>query len=160
MATVAIPAILRPHVKPFVRYCTIGATNTVLDFAIYTTLTRGWSFWRAHYLFANACSFAIVVTWSFFWNRRWTFRDHASRRLASYMKFVIVTLGGIVIAQTILFIGVQLFHVMDLVAKVIAGPLVVVWNFLMYRLWAFRGSQRMESVTSSDSAHSVPVSIP
>lgn len=160
MMTLAIPSVLRPHVKPFLRYCAVGATNTILDFAIYTTLTRGWSFWRAHYLFANACSFVIVVTWSFFWNRRWTFRDRVSQRLASYVKFVIVTLGGILIAQSVLFVGVQIFHVVDLVAKIVAGPLVVVWNFLMYRLWAFNGSQRSVSPSAADHPRIIPVSVP
>ncbi|MBI4449442.1 GtrA family protein [Candidatus Uhrbacteria bacterium] len=160
MAYLAIPPALRPHVKTFVRYCTVGATNTVLDFAIYTILTRGWPFWRAHYLFANACSFVVVVTWSFFWHRRWTFRDRSSQRLASYVKFVTVTLGGIAIAQSVLFVGVRFFHVMDLIAKVFAGPLVVLWNFLMYRCWAFRGSRRVDVASSTDSAVSVPVSVP
>lgn len=156
----AIPPALRPHVKPFVRYAAIGITNTILDFAIYTSLTRGWSWWRAHYLLANATSFSIVVTWSFFWNKRWAFGDRALQRLPQYVKFVIVTLGGIAITQCILSIGVQIFHLVDLVAKVIAGPPVVVWNFLMYRCWAFRDSRHMESARAMHYGHQAPVNPP
>jgi len=146
-------------VKPFVRYCVVGATNTVLDFAIYTALTRGWAFWRAHYLLANACSFVIVVMWSFFWNKRWAFRERSPQHGVQFLRFVMVTLGGILIAQCVLFIGVQELRVMDLVAKIIAGPLVVVWNFLMYQLWAFKVPRRMESGAAVERAFG-PVSAP
>ena len=86
---------------------------------------------------ANAVSFIIVVTWSFFWNKRWTFKDRQGNHLAQYVRFVLITLGGISIAQTALFTGVDVFRLHDLIAKVMAAPLVVFWNFMMYRFWAF-----------------------
>lgn len=111
--------------------------NTILDFTIYTTLTRGWSFWRSHYLLANALSFTIVVTWSFVWNKRWTFRDRSPCHGRQYVTFVGVTIGGLGLAEGALAVGVHWFRLPDLLAKVTAGPLVVVWNFLAYRFLAF-----------------------
>ena len=122
----------------FVRYCIIGAGNTVLDFSLYSLLTRGFFFFREHYLMANICSIAVVVTWSFFWNKRWSFKEQSKQHSLQYTKFVAVTLGGIAITQFVLYIGVEVFTVQDLIAKVIAGPLVLLWNFTLYRLWAFR----------------------
>jgi putative flippase GtrA len=138
MTTLAIVGTFRQHAPQFLRYCTVGVVNTVLDFTIYTTLTRGWTFWRSHYLLANACSFVLVVTWSFFWNKYWAFRERSASHGIQYIKFVTVTLGGIIIAQSVLFLGVHVFRLYDLIAKLVAGPLVVIWNFLMYRYWAFR----------------------
>ncbi|MBI2483236.1 GtrA family protein [Candidatus Uhrbacteria bacterium] len=131
-------ATLRPHIGPFLRYCCIGGTNTALDFAIYTTLTRTWPFWATHYLAANALAFSCVVTWSFFWNKRWTFRNRERRNATQYGKFVLITLGGMAIAQSLLYVSVREFHLYDLFAKLVVGPAVIVWNFLMYRYWAFR----------------------
>lgn len=131
---------LRARVTPFVRYCIIGAGNTVLDFGIYTALTRTWIFWRTYFLLANALSFVIVVTWSFFWNRRWTFQNHAPQVAEQYIRFIVTTVVGLGISEAVLLTGVRLFHLPDLLAKLIAGPLVVLWNFTMYRLWAFRRS--------------------
>lgn len=134
--------------------------NTILDFTIYTTLTRGWSFWRSHYLLANVTSFVIVVTWSFFWNKRWTFRERSSRYGIQYMKFVAVTFGGIIITQSVLFTGVRLLRLHDLVAKVFAGPLVVMWNFLMYRFWAFRATRGPVMAPAGLDRASEPATIP
>lgn len=127
-----------PSVSIFVKYAIIGVGNVALDFVIYATLTRVWEFWRAHYLLANAFSFAIVVTWSFYWNKRWAFRNPERRHRMQYLKFVLVTLGGISIAQGVLYAGVSRIGLLDLVAKCFAAPLVVFWNFTMYRLWAFK----------------------
>jgi len=101
-------------------------------------LTRGVVFFHEHYLAANSCSFVVVVTWSFFWNKRWSFKDQSTNHTVQYTKFVAVTLGGIIIAQTVLYVGVEVFSVQDLIAKAIAGPVVLFWNFTMYRLCAFR----------------------
>ena len=89
---IAARALVRfPALAPFARYCTIGVGNTALDFGIYTALTRGFPFWGRHYLLANAVSFTIVVTWSFYWNRRWAFAHHGQDHIAQYAKFVSAT---------------------------------------------------------------------
>lgn len=121
----------------FIRYCIIGVFNTILDFGIYIGLTRGFEFWQKHYLAANALTFITVVTWSYFWNKYWAFRDRSGGHGKQYIKFVMATLVGIGIAESVLYSGVRWMHLIDLWAKVIAGPLVVLWNFSAYRFWAF-----------------------
>ncbi|MBM3250623.1 MAG: GtrA family protein [Candidatus Nealsonbacteria bacterium] len=126
-----------PIIQQFFRYVIIGLINTGLDFGIYTALTRGFEFWKKHYLWANAIAFLIVVTWSFFWNKYWTFNNHERKHLAQYMKFVFTTLIGISIAEGVLYMGVEIFSLHDLVSKIIAAPFVVFWNFFNYRIWVF-----------------------
>ncbi|MDO8435344.1 MAG: GtrA family protein [bacterium] len=122
----------------FIRYFIVGVVNTGLDFSMYAGLTRTWGWWRQHYLLANAVTFITIVTWSFFWNKYWTFKERSQRHATQYSKFVIVTLVGMGIAQCVLYVGVHVFSLLDLWSKVIASPLVMVWNFLAYRFWAFR----------------------
>ncbi|MBI4450064.1 GtrA family protein [Candidatus Uhrbacteria bacterium] len=131
-----------PALVPFGRYAVIGAGNTVLDFTIYTALTRGFPFWGRHYLLANAFSFLIVVTWSFYWNKRWAFGNRERRHVAQYMKFISATVVSLGIAEGVLATGVA-FGLPDLFAKALAAPLVVVWNYCMYRSWAFRSPRRL-----------------
>ncbi len=127
----------------FTRYVIIGVVNTALDFGIYTLLTRTSEFWMNHYLWANALAFMLVVTWSFFWNKHWTFKNRESRHAQQYAKFVFATVTGIAIAEGVLYLGVAEFGLHDILSKVLAAPFVVVWNFLAYRLWAFRASRKI-----------------
>ncbi|MBI5134712.1 GtrA family protein [Candidatus Uhrbacteria bacterium] len=137
----------------FIRYGIIGVGNTLIDFTIYSMLTRGWMFWKEHYLIANGISFSIVVTWSFFWNKHWAFQQQQSGCAAQYLKFVMSTIGGIAIAQGILYSGVEFLGFHDIIAKLIAGPFVVSWNFFMYRWWAFRGHDNAPRSTVTISSY-------
>src|SRR3989339_1969495 len=123
--------------QQFIRYAIVGAVNTGLDFGMYIGLTRGFTFWREHYLLANALVFAVVVTWSFFWNKHWTFKNSEPKHKTQYAKFVLATLGGIAITEGVLFVGVDWLGMDGILSKVIAGPLVIAWNFSAYRFWAF-----------------------
>ncbi|MFH1430735.1 MAG: GtrA family protein [Candidatus Uhrbacteria bacterium] len=134
----------------FFRYAVIGVGNTILNFAMYTAMTRGSDFWMEHYLLANVVTFCTIVTWSFFWNKRWSFKNHEQQHGVQYAKFVLVTVGGIAIEQSVLVIGVELFSVLDIFAKLIAGPIVVLWNFGMYRRWAFSTKETSVGVPMSD----------
>lgn len=121
----------------FIRYATVGTVNTALDFGIYSGLTRGFEFWREYYLLANGLTFIVVVTWSFFWNKYWTFKNRERQHAMQYLKFVIATFGGLGIAEGVLYVGVEVLSLHDILSKVIAAPLVVFWNFSAYRFWAF-----------------------
>ena len=66
-----------------------------------------------------------------------TFQDHSRTHCSQFPKFVLVTLIGISIAELVLLASVQLLHIYDLLGKMIAGPLVVSWNFFAYRYWTF-----------------------
>ncbi|MDO8463229.1 MAG: GtrA family protein [bacterium] len=124
--------------RSFIRYATIGVSNTALNFGMYAALTRGTTFWRAHYLAANALAFVVAVTWSFFWNKRWSFGNRERRYGVQYAKFILVTVVGLGIEQGMLALGVATLGILDLLAKLLAAPLVVLWNFTMYRVWAFK----------------------
>ena len=124
--------------QQFFKYASIGVVNTGLDFGIYTALTRNFEFWREQYLLANAVAFLIVVTWSFFWNKYWTFNNRGKKHPTQYLKFVISTIIGIGIAEIVLYIGVNILSLHDILSKITAAPFVVSWNFFAYRLWVFR----------------------
>ncbi len=121
----------------FARYVLVGVVNTVMDFGIYAGLTRGFDFWEENYLLANAITFLIVVSWSYFWNKHWTFKNKEKKHAKQFSKFVFATFGGIMLAEIILFMGVEWFDLNDLIAKLVAGPAVVLWNFSAYRFFAF-----------------------
>lgn len=122
------------------RYFVVGVSNIFIDFVIYIVFTRGWDFWRQHYLLANCISFIVVVTWSFFWNKFWTFKERSGRYHTQYAKFIIITIVGLGIYQSILAIGVEYFHQLDLIVKLMAIPAMALWNYGMHKLWTFRSS--------------------
>src|SRR5271166_4452343 len=67
-----------PMLVQFVKFGIIGVSNTLLTFAVYTLLLKGFGVW---YLAASAIGFVVGATNGFLWNRRWTFREHVGDAL-------------------------------------------------------------------------------
>ncbi len=125
----------RPAVKQFVKFGLVGGLNTVIDYALFTTF---FYVFHIHYLLANAMSFTIAVTNSYVLNRRWTFRSDNPRWHTEAIKFMVVNLIGLGLSESLLFILVDRLHIHQLIAKALAIIIVLFWNFIGTRFWAFR----------------------
>jgi putative flippase GtrA len=124
----------------FVKFAILGVFNTMIDFGIYTLLTRHTAFFDYHkptkYL-ANAISFLIATTFSFYANRTWTFGRTDKPSMGEAARFYTTTLSGLLINSGVLFIGNQIFSINDLLAKVFSTIFSTIWNFTFKKFWVF-----------------------
>lgn len=148
----------RRGLRQFVKFCLVGATSTLISFAIFFALIEGvhlesylgsptWS--RS---VASTAAFVFAVSWGFFWNNRWTFREAADRSVhRRYGKFVLTNGVGLVLNLVILNVVAHLapaplIAVLDpylkdpagAVGLVAATGVVVFWNFGASKYWTFR----------------------
>lgn len=128
--------ILHPTFRQMVRFGIVGFTTLLLDFSVYTGLTRGLPYFRVHFLQANAVAVALDIVWNFFWNNRWTFKRQGFGSMPQYVSYFAVALTGFGWNQLILWSLVRL-GVNDLVAKLIAVPIIFFWNFFLQRAFTF-----------------------
>lgn len=124
-----------PVVRQFTKFALVGTLNTLIDYAVFAGLVFAVNI---HYLVANVISFSLAATNSYLLNRRWTFRSRnpAWRREAA--KFFVVIVLGLGLNEAILFLLVDFGHIHKLLAKAVGIAVVLFWNFLGTRLWAFR----------------------
>lgn len=125
---------MKKSIKQFVKFSIVGAVNTVLDASIFYVLIN---FLSLNYLLANVISFFISVTNSFFLNRSFTFKVK-ERNKFDYHKFVLVSLGGLMISEAVLFMSVKEFGLDPMVGKLIAIFFTVIWNFFGSRNIVFK----------------------
>jgi len=116
------------------RFAATGLLNTAIDFAIFSILVFEV---QVHIVAANILAFLGAVTVSYFVNKFWTFSDRTSGRgrLHEWISFIIISIGGLILATIALYLLAQFLPVM--VAKVIATGASFTWNFLLVRthLW-------------------------
>lgn len=127
-----------PAAKQFSKFVMVGFVNTAIDFFIYLSLARGTDFFERHILSANIIAFSIAATNSFFWNKKWTFRDQGKNYHTQYSKFLIVSIGGLILSQGIFVIGVHYLKISDIITKLAAVVIVTFWNFALNKLWTFK----------------------
>lgn len=121
-------------VGQFVKFGIVGLSNTLLSFAVYTVLLKGFGMW---YLAASAVSFAVGAINGFLWNRRWTFRGHVGDALTP-LRWFVVQGCGLVANLGLVFVFVHDVGMGELVGQACAIAIVVVFTFLANRAWTFR----------------------
>lgn len=137
------------------RYMLAGALDCILDFIFYFCLTRGFPFWRRHYLWANFLSFMASDCAVFDIVRKWVFKlpvlpdnEEEAKKLGMtredetvihihFLKYVFISFLAFMANELGLFTLVS-FKVNDLAAKITMGIVVGIGRILTHKLWTFR----------------------
>lgn len=132
-----------------VRFGVVGVINTFVDFAILNLLYHvvGWPL-----LVSNTISVSVAIVNSFLWNRYWTF---STRRSGVWhqqaLAFLLVSLTGLLINDAGIWLLNTIWGGSSVLAinlqKAGASIISLVWNFIGYRLLAFRGPNRQGTST-------------
>lgn len=131
------PFVERYHsLRQFIKFCIVGSSNGLVDFSVYLAATR---FFHVHYIVANFISFIFAVSWSFYWNSRWTFQSRWEVDLQKqYVKFFIINCIGVLLQTTALYIFVEHAGFDDISVKAVAIVGIAFWNFTLSRFWVFK----------------------
>lgn len=121
------------------RFIVVGVTNTLIDFGLLLWLTS----FDFSLLGANMIATGAALTFSFFANRKFTFRSDGNVS-GQVVKFLVVTLVGLWVLQPLVLysllksltslLGSQAALV---VAKLIASVVSMTWNFILYKRMVF-----------------------
>jgi putative flippase GtrA len=123
-----------PLIVQFVKFGTVGVSNTLLTFVVYTVLLKVFGVW---YLAASAIGFLTGAVNGFLWNRRWTFKEHVGDALTP-IRWGVVQGCGLGLNVGILYLLVDGARVDKLVSQAVATAVVTVLTFLANRAWTFR----------------------
>jgi dolichol-phosphate mannosyltransferase len=121
-------------ISEIVRFGLVGASGVLVNTGVLYALhgTAGWPLIPASVLAVEAAIFN-----NFLWNDRWTFkaRDGTPYR---FIRFNLVSLGGLVVNTVILAVLVALTGIHYLVANLIAIAVAMAWNFAANSRWTWR----------------------
>lgn len=134
----------------FLKFATVGAIGTVVDFGIYNFLNLVVG---TAPVISQAISFALAVINNFLWNRHWTYPDSRTKAVHHQMvQFGLINLGGLLIRTPIIAglenpigilagkLGVQSEFAVIVghnVALAIAIGIVMLWNYFANRYWTY-----------------------
>lgn len=127
-----------------IRFGLIGIINTALDFGLLFGLTN----LGLPKITANTISTSIAFIFSFFANKKYTFKSNSKNIVREIALFTIVTLFGLWVLQgTVLYtlvpilVQLGLSETMSLfVAKFLATIVSLIWNYLLYSRVVFKNS--------------------
>jgi putative flippase GtrA len=135
----------------------VGAIGAVVDFGVFNLLRGAVGIPAA---IAQAFSFSAAVVSNFLWNRYWTYPDSRSKPVGRQaFQFLLVSLVGLAI-RTGVFVLVQpatislaesllpddasssqILAIGENMALVVAVLVVLLWNFVINRVWTYSDVQ-------------------
>lgn len=122
----------------------VGVLNTSIDFGILNLLILLTDFTRGAGIgLINVPSFSLAILNSYFWNRKWVFKDSHK---GNFFIFVAVTVIGLLINTSVVVVITTFIPPIIVgsptiwanVAKVFATGFSMVWNFTGYKLIVFK----------------------
>jgi putative flippase GtrA len=124
------------------RFIAVGGINTLLDFGILFLLKS----LGLPVVSANIVSTSVAFCFSFFANKKYTFKTDSTNVKREIVLFIIVTLFGLWVLQTIVIKATSYLlsgfdmpdSVILLVAKLCATIVSLTWNYTLYSRVVFK----------------------
>ena len=130
-----MPIIVNKKYSVFIQYAIVGCLGTAIDLGSLYVLV---DFLHVNLLVATAVSFILAVINNFTLNKYWTFKNRSSNIRKQFIKFLVVSIVGLLLTEmfmAILVYGLKLWY---LFAKLITSGLILTWNFLANKYWTFK----------------------
>lgn len=123
----------------FLRYLVTGGLAFVVDFGLFALCLYVFDW---HYLFANLVGLVAGLVLNYTMSIVWVFtaceRALEKRKVMEFSLFALVGIAGVGINQLLMFLMVGVFDWNEMVSKMVAAVLVLMWNFGARKLMLFR----------------------
>ncbi len=120
--------------KPFFKYSIVGVMGTFIDLA---SLYFFVEYLHIAVIPASVLSFLLAVVNNFLLNKSWTFRNRSSNYRKLFIKFLIVSVIGLLLTVSSMYVLVHVIGIWYMIAKALTSLVVLTWNFLGNKLWTF-----------------------
>ena len=126
----------------FLRYMVTGGVAFVADFGLFALCLYGFGW---HYLLANLVGLVAGLVLNYAMSILWVFtackRILKKQKGIEFVLFALVGIAGVGINQLLMYLMVDGLGVNEMVSKMIAAVLVLMWNFGARKLMLFRGKK-------------------
>ena len=137
----ALKALLEKY-KQFISFCIVGALNTLVAFLVYTLLAffSGVDEKSSLLLVFNVIGDIAGGINSYLLNRFWVFRRNETTTRESLPKFIVTFCVYLGVSTGLFKLCQWLLPINKYLIKIIVLPVTTIINYLMNKLWAFKGS--------------------
>ena len=150
-----VPGPTGSSIRQILRFVLTGCLNTALDLLLLNGLLWLWpTRHTATLLVYNSIAYTFGAVNSFLLNKYWTFRSTGRVNGREVVRFVLITLAGIIFNDSILFLMSSLLHPVLLnptlwanISKLIAIGGNVAVSYLGMRLWVFHHARHEQDGT-------------
>ncbi len=112
------------------RFAGVGALSTAIDILVFNVLLLT----GASVYLAGGIGFFAGFSNGYFFNSRYVFKQGSH---VQYGKYLLVSLGGLLITEVILHLFHVEFGLEENISKLVAVGIVFFWNYGLSKVWVF-----------------------
>ena len=119
---------MKELIKQIIKFGIVGVIATIIDWGIYYIC---YHYFGIDYKLANVLGFSVSVVFNYLISVRYVFNvDKEKDPKRNFILFIIFSVIGMLLNELILIICVSKLHLHEMLGKVIATGLVMVYNFI------------------------------
>ena len=115
-----------------IKFGIVGVIATIIDMGTLVFLKE-----VAHIdvLVSSAASFSVSVIANYILSMLFVFQSKQDNKLKEFCVFVILSVGGLLLNQFVMWLGTEVLAIYYLLAKVLATILVPIYNFVTRKIF-------------------------
>ena len=114
------------------RFGIVGVIAALIDFGVLTFLHECL---HTDVLLAAAAGFAVSVVFNYILSMKFVFRGNKHGRTKEFILFVLLSLGGLLVNEVMMWLGAVVLAWHYLLVKIGATAVVTVYNFVTRKLF-------------------------
>lgn len=116
-----------------VKFGIVGVLATLLEWGIFYILTN---IIHIHYGISTAIAFLISTVFNYYLSVKYVFDvDQEKSKKRNFIIFVIFSIIGLGLNELILFICIEKINLYNMIGKIIATGIVMIFNFITRKLF-------------------------
>ncbi len=121
------------------RFIVVGLSNLVLSYVAYWLLLKLFAGFALRGAASQAITYAIGTTWSYFWNRRWTFQSDQPA-LGEASRFVAVQVVLALCSSALIGVAVDWLHLHETLSWFVVVGVITVANYGLSKFFVFNAT--------------------
>lgn len=115
-----------------IKFGIVGVIATLIDLAVLMLLKE---FMQVDVLVASAVAFSVSVIANYILSMLFVFKSRGNSKVKEFLVFVILSIGGLLLNQFIMWIGTEIMTAYYLWVKAFALVFVPIYNFVTRKIF-------------------------
>ena len=123
---------MKKLIVQIIKFGIVGVIATVIDFGVLAFMKEVLDI---HEQISTAVSFSVSVFANYLLSMLFVFKSKEENKVKEFIGFLLLSLGGLLLDQLVMWLGTGVFVIHYMVVKVLATGVVAVYNFVTRKLF-------------------------